>query len=298
VTTHRARGIALILFAAVLWGTTGTAQTFAPLTLSAYWIGATRLLVAGAFFILWLSLTNSGSLKIARLRMLPWTLILLAALSMAIYNLAFFAGVRATSVALGTAIALGSGPVWAGLLQAIVNRQLPPGNWWLSVTIAIIGLIVATTGSEQTKELPLGGIGLCLLSGSAYAVYALTTKNIVAQASPGVTTAAVFTVAAIIAVPWAWLFAGNPQVNPADISVMLWLGIFATGIAYLLFSSGLRFVSSATGVALALAEPIAAVLFAIAIVGEQPGNTSLTGMGIMLIGLGLLIRSELKAADL
>lgn len=295
--THRAQGIALILFAAVLWGTTGTAQSFTPSTLSSYWIGASRLLVAGAFFILWLSLTDFSALSVPKLRKLPWAMILLAALSMAIYNLAFFAGVRATSVAIGTAIALGSGPLWAGCLQALISRQLPSCKWWISVAISISGLILATTSNEQTVNLTLGGISLCLLSGSAYAIYALTTKQIVAQAPPGVTTAAVFSAAAVLAVPVAWLLVGTPQFKPSDIGAMLWLGIFATGIAYLLFSSGLRFVSSATGVALALAEPVVAVLFAIAIVGERPGTIALLGMGIMMIGLGLLIRSELRTSE-
>jgi DME family drug/metabolite transporter len=49
---------------------------------------------------------------------------------MAAYNLAFFAGVRATGVAVGTAVALGSGPIWAGLLQAL-GGQRPPLRWWV-----------------------------------------------------------------------------------------------------------------------------------------------------------------------
>ncbi len=53
-------GVLLILSAAMLWGTTGTAQTFAPLTLSSYWVGSMRLLVAGVFFLLWMGLSSAG----------------------------------------------------------------------------------------------------------------------------------------------------------------------------------------------------------------------------------------------
>ena len=55
---------------------------------------------------------------------------------------------------------------------------------------------------------------------------------------------------------------------------------------------GLRYISSATGVALALAEPIAAVLLAIIIVGEQPSSLSLLGMVIVFAGLCLILRTE------
>lgn len=293
LNNDQTRGIALILCAAVLWGTTGTAQSFSPLTQSAYWIGTTRLLVSGAFFLLWICLTDIGVLRKDRLKALPWSLILIAALTMAIYNLTFFAGIRATSVALGTAIALGSGPIWAGFLQAVWIRQLPHPTWWLSVTVAIAGLLIATLGSaEASAGTSLTGIGLCLLSGLSYAAYALVTKQSIAKASASVTTAMVFTCAGLFALPLAYQLAGPPIFNLSDIAIMLWLGIVATGVAYLLFSVGLRFVSGATGVALALAEPIAAVILAIVIVGERPTTLSLLGMGIVFIGLCMIVRSE------
>ena len=77
---------------------------------------------------------------------------------------------------------------------------------------------------------------------------------------------------------------------------MLWLGVIATGVAYLLFSLGVQHVSSATSVALALAEPITAVVLAIIIVGEQPSNKGLFGMVIVFIGLVLIVRAELTEA--
>lgn len=40
----------MVLAAAVLWGSTGTAQSLAPAGLSAFWVGALRLVIATAFF--------------------------------------------------------------------------------------------------------------------------------------------------------------------------------------------------------------------------------------------------------
>ncbi len=291
----RSTGIALILAAAMLWGTTGTAQTFAPLSLSSYWVGTGRLVVAGIFFVMLLLIRDSGVLRVRRLQTLPWSAIMLGAAGMAIYNLAFFAGVRATGVAMGTAVALGSGPLWAGLLQALITRQRPRGIWWLAVGIAVGGLVLSTMGPGDGASVSMTGLLLCLLSGLSYACYALATKHLVTRCSPAVGTAAVFTLASVLALPFAFLLAGQPILHAADIGVMVWLGVVATGVAYLLFSSGLQFVSSATGVALALAEPVTAVVLAILIVGERPGLTGLLGLGLILGGLALLIRSELSA---
>jgi DME family drug/metabolite transporter len=100
--------------------------------------------------------------------------------------------------------------------------------------------------------------------------------------------------AALIALPAAGLLAGKPLVSTSDVAVMLWLGVVATGIAYLLFSAGLRWVSSATGVALALAEPITAVILAVLIVGERPAQISYMGLLLMFTGLSVLVRSEMS----
>ena len=288
------RGIALILMAAVLWGTTGTAQSFAPLTLSSYWVGAARLLVASLFFISVLAIRDTASLQPTRLKTLPWRLLLIAGVCMASYNLLFFAAIRATSVAIGTALALGSGPLWAGLLQLAITRQRPAAAWWAAVVIAVAGLTVATLTADTPGALGWYGVLLCLASGVSYAVYAIATKSIVSQAPPALTTGLVFTLAAVFATPAAYLLAGKPVITTADISVLLWLGVVATGIAYLLFSVGLKTVNSGTGVALALMEPVAAVCLAILIVGERPGIVSILGMSIVLLGLALLVRIEVS----
>lgn len=291
---QRMSGIILILCAAMLWGTTGTAQTFAPLTLSSYWVGSMRLLVAGGFFLLWLVCSNASALKPSQLKQLPWISIVLAAAGMAVYNLAFFAGIRATSVALGTALALGSGPVWAGFLQIVVTRQKPPMLWWTALMVCVLGLLLTSIGSQGQVKLPLSGIVLCLLSGLSYAVYALASKQIVGKTSPTIATASVFLLAALIALPAAGLLAGKPSLSVGDVLVMLWLGVVATGVAYLLFTTGLKSVSSATGVALALAEPVTAVVLAVLVVGERPASISYLGLMLMLFGLGILVRSEVR----
>ena len=287
-------GVILVLGAAVLWGTTGTAQSFAPSTLSSYWIGTFRLLVAAAFFACWLLASDRAALAPRALARLPWTLVAGAALSMSVYNLAFFAGIRESSVAIGTALALGSGPVWAGTLQILGRGGLPPRGWWIGMSIAVAGLSIALTSAAEASA-SVSGIVLCLLAGLSYALYARLTKAIVDGVPDriGTATGAVFTLAALFATPAAALLAGRPAVSPTDLPVLLWLGVASTGVAYLLFAAGLRHVTSATGVALALAEPLAAVGFALLLVGERPGGIALAGLAAVLLGLAVLVRAEL-----
>jgi len=291
---NRSQGIVLIIIAATLWGTTGTAQKFATLTLSSYWIGAIRLLIAAGFFVFWLSYRNRSSFSVSGVKTLPWLTILIAAAAITVYNIAFFAGVRSIGIAIGTAIALGSGPVWAGTLQGMFYRRVPSGGWWLALLICVAGLMVTFAGSTVSVTLDMQGMSLCLLSGLGYAVYALATKQMVMRASATKTNAAVFTMAAVVAIPAAFVLSGLPSIAYSDIAVLLWLGLGATGIAYLLFTTGLQFISSATGVALALVEPIAAVCLAFFLIGERISMQSFSGLFILFVGLAVMIKVELK----
>lgn len=289
------RGMAMVLVAAMLWGTTGTAQSFAPPQLSSYWVGALRLAVAALFFwpVLWLS--DRPALARTAWRGLPWRGVALAAVCMCAYNLAFFAGVRACGIAVGTALALGSGPVWAGLLQALITRVLPTPTWWLGTGVAVAGVVTLATAGGAADSVSPSGVLLCLLAGLSYASYALVNQRMVMGASPAAVTTTVFSLAALLAMPGAAALSGAPQLHTDDVAVVVWLGVVSTGVAYLLFSYALRHISAATGVVLALAEPMTAFVLAILVVGEQPGVAGAAGLAAVLAGLWLVVRSELHA---
>ena len=291
MTNAPMRGVLMVLLAAVCWGTTGTAQSFAPPTLSAYWVGALRLLASAVFFAAVLAATRSGT----GWRQLPWGGVAVAGLGMAAYNLAFFAGVRATGVAVGTAVALGSGPIWAGLLQALGGHR-PPGRWWVGTALAVTGGVLMVGGGQRDAAQPITalGLGLCLLAGLAYAVYALVNKRLVTAAAPSLVTCAVFTLAAAVALPLAAVIAGPLVLTARDALIAAYLGVVATGVAYLLFSHALRHISAATGVTLALAEPVTAFVLAVLVVGERPGWVAAGGGLLVLAGLLVVVFAELR----
>ena len=288
------RSMAMVVLAAALWGTTGTAQSFAPPQLSSYWVGTLRLVVAAAFFwpLLWLqgrTAESSGAL-----RHLPWRGIWLAGASMCVYNLAFFAGVRSTGVAVGTALALGSGPVWAGVLQFTISRKFPSRTWWLGTAVAVVGVAVMATSNASEVRVAWPGVLLCLLAGLSYATYALANQRLVRVAAPAVVTTTVFTLAALLAVPAAIVLAGVPQLHVQDVAIVVWLGVVSTGFAYLLFSHALRHIPAATGVVLSLGEPVTAFVLAIVVVGEKPGAGGAIGLAAVLVGLLIVVRGEYR----
>lgn len=294
--TNPKMGVAMVLMAATLWGTTGTAQTFVSNGLSAGWFGALRLAVASAFFAVYASAERYWHQDHTLDARLPHVGVIGAGLCMAVYNLAFFAGIRHTGIAVGTAVALGSGPLWAGIVQSLVARQVPATSWWAGTGIGVFGGVLMTVANGRTSgDWSAVGILLCLLSGLAYAGYTLISKGLIRNASAAGVTRSSFTVAAIVAVPAAWLEGGRPIWQPADAWAVAYVGVITAGISYLLFSHALRHVSAATGVTLALGEPVMAFVLAILVAGERPALAAFGGLLLVIGGVLIVVRAELRA---
>lgn len=276
-----------IIAAAMLWGTTGTAQAFAPAGTNPLAIGAVRLAIGG------LALLVLAAARQSLRGGLPWPKLptLLAAVSMAAYQPFFFAGVARTGVAVGTVVTIGSGPVWAGLLGILVCGERPSRRWLVATMIAVLGCIfLVTVGSDVNVD---GlGIGLALAAGLAYAAYAVASKGVLAMQPPDAAMAVIFTLGAVFLSPLLFTTDLTWLVQPRGLMVALHLGLLATAAAYALFSRGLQLVPVATAVTLSLAEPLTAGLLGIILLGER--LTPLAWLGILLLFTGLALLAAQK----
>lgn len=287
-------GVLLVLGAATLWGTTGTAQSLAGGSLSAHWFGALRLATATAFFAACM-LASRRRPAVSFPGRLAMRDVFGAGLCMAVYNLAFFAGIGSVGVALGTAIALGSGPIWAGFLQAALYRQRLSAAWWLGTLVAVTGGVLMTLGgTRQTEAVHVPGIVLCLLSGLSYAAYTLLNQRMAHAAPASTITFRAFSVATIIALPTAWLTDSGPAFAAADLVAVAYTGVVTAGLPYLLFSHALRHITPATGVTLAMCEPVVAFALSLLVLGEQPAAMAYLGLLLVICGVMGVVRQEFR----
>ncbi len=301
-------GIAFVSVAAVLWGTTGTAQSLGAGGLSPFWVGAAQLAVSSLFLGALLAVSHwrlrgragQGVAPVQPLLPNPVHLglrpawFLLASMGIGGYSIFFYEGVTLTGVAVGTAVAIGSGPIWAGLMQALVLRARLSALWWAGTLVSVAGgaaMVMARGGAT----LSWSGLALCLLAGLSYAGYALINKRLVTHMSPRVVNFYVFTGAACMAVPIALVQSGLPQWSLAAVLVVVYLGVVVSGLAHMLFSIGLRSISGPTGVTLSLIEPVAAFVLAVWVVGERQPLQSWLGLLAVLAGLMLVIGAEMRS---
>lgn len=276
----------LILMAAILWGTTGTAQAFAPSTAHPIAIGATRLAVGGLFLFVILLITGKVDF-----RNWPIKTTVLAALSMALYQPLFFSAVSITGVAIGTVVAIGSAPILSGVIEWIFLKKLPTLVWWGATFLSILGCLMLFMDKESVYADPLG-ILMAIGAGLAFASYTVISRDMIGSNSSLSVVAVVFTLSAIFLAPFLFIFDMSWITNLRGVTVSIHLGIVATGIAYLLFARGLIYVPSSTAVTLALAEPLTAALLGVFLVGETLHVTAWLGICLLMLGIGILIWSS------
>jgi len=105
-------GALFVLAASVLWGTTGTAATFAP-GVSPLAIGAVAMGFGGLLQAM--IAARPMSLYNATLRR-QWRTVALGALSVALYPLAFYSSMHLAGVAVGTVVSIGSAPLASAVI--------------------------------------------------------------------------------------------------------------------------------------------------------------------------------------
>lgn len=284
ITTLRTAAILMVLTAAMLWGTTGTTQALLPDDREPLVVAAIRLLVGAATLLAIAAASREGRAGFAAL---PPVWILGAGVAIAFYNVAFFMAVLGAGVGIGTALAIGSAPVWATVFEIVFARRWPSRRQLLGQALAIAGaalLVLSGTATDAT----LSGMALGALAGACYAGYSLMTSRISNAAPSTSIAAATFTVAALLlaplllVLPTAWALAAESWPK------LLFLGVVVTGVSYALYTWGLRHVAPSTAVTLALAEPLTAWILATAIVGEALTAGKLAGAVLLLAGLAIV----------
>ena len=276
-------GVWCVLAAAMLWGTTGTAQAFAPVGFDSQVIGALRLLVGGAA-LLPIAIARR---ELGRWSDWRWSVVLLAALFTASYQLCFFAAVARTGVAVGTIVGIGSAPIAGGLLGFLFRCERPGRRWGLATVLAISGCALLSLSGAEISVDPLGLL-LAIGAGISYAAYTLVIKGLLETHSPNAVMAVVVCVGALILSPMLLKCDIGWLVQPRSILVVLHLGLATMALSYWFFARGLKVVPVATAVTLSLAEPMTAALLGIAVLGEAITLHGFVGMGLVFGGLLLL----------
>lgn len=204
-----------------------------------------------------------------------------------LFQVTFFAGTRANGVAVGTVVALGAGPLFAGVFEALLVRTMPTSRWLVATALAVAGIVVVS-GILGAGPLRLDPWGLLasLMAGAGYAAYAVSTRVLLLRGWDPVDTLASILAVGVVLGAIVLSRTDNAWVaDPGGAALVAWLAVATVFCAYQLLVFGLRGLSAATATTVALTEPATATLLGVLVLGEPLGWVQALGLAGLVAGV-------------
>lgn len=276
-------GVAGILVASTVWGTTGTAATFAP-EVSAAAIGAAAMGLGG---LAQAAIAGRGILASRKTLAGQWRGLVLGAICVAIYPLAFYASMRLAGVTIGTVISLGSAPLLSAAVEYRQSGFRPTLRWLTGAVIGIIGMVLLSISEDSGTHAAAGsdtliGSLLGLVAGLTYALYSSCARQMMQGGiSSTIAMGAIFGVGGLLLMPVLAATGGPFLTSWNNAAVGLYMALVPMFLGYVCFGYGLSRVETSVATTLTLFEPVVAAFFAAVIVGER---LSILGwLGVVLV---------------
>jgi DME family drug/metabolite transporter len=267
-----------------MWGTTGVVAAGMSSDVSTFAIGSFTMGVGGIILaaLTWPSVRRALSIPEAR-----WW-VLLGGIGVVVYPLAFYAGMRDAGVAVGNTVALGSGPLFAGVIEWLATKRRPTPRWFLALGIAGVGLVFVGVARGGTSEVGLSGVLLALIAGMAYALYSVAGSRVIAAgASFQGSMGSVFGVGALPLLVILSVTGGPLVTNVDNLTRGVYLALGPLVLAYLLFGYALTRASASLVTLVTLLEPVFATILAVVLLGEALPIIGWIGIALLVSGVAV-----------
>ncbi|MBS0908880.1 DMT family transporter [Tatumella sp. JGM118] len=285
--TRTLPGIMAVLMAAILWGTTGTAATFAtgvsPLAIGSVAMGTGGLLQA----LIALRPVLRQRRRIAG----NFRYLLIGALAVGIYPLAFYTSMHNAGVAAGTVVSIGSAPLLSALIEYGFDKHPLSRQWTLGALTGVAGMVLLCLAESHAASAGNGlqitvGILPGLVAGFTYALYSWSARRMMQNGvSASAAMGSTFGAGALLLLP-VLLFTGAPLLDSRmNTAVGAYMALVPMFIGYLCYGYGLARIRASTATTLTLTEPVVAALLAVTLVGERLPFTGWAGIGLILLCL-------------
>ena len=287
-----------VLVASFLWGTTGTAATFAP-DVSPIAIGSAAMGIGGIMQLLLAKrLISYSRSEIVR----QWRLLLVGAIAIGVYPLAFYSSMKLAGVAVGTVVSIGLAPLISALLERIIDKKQLSIRWKIGATVGIAGVVLlclAKPGSHPDIQAvaynKVAGVLMGFVAALTYALYSyvahkLMQRGVASRAAMGI----LFGLGGALLIP-VLLFTGGSFLHSwSNLAVGVYMASIPMFLGYICFGYGLSKISASTATTLSLFEPAVATLLAVAIVGEHIPLIAWNGIGLIVVCLFILTTPGLE----
>ena len=270
---HPLRSRLAILAAAILFSTGGAAIKATQLT--GWQVASFRSAVAGVALVLMLPAARHGFGRLSALVGVVY------AATMILFVLSNKLTTAASSIFLQA-----TAPIYLVLLGPWLLKEHIRRREWAFMGSLGVGLALFFVGHEAgslTAPDPFTGNILAALSGLCWALAVTGLRFMGKQGGHGGGAAASVVLGNLFAFALCLPFAlPVSSVSPADVGIVMFLGVFQIGLAYLLLNYGLRHVGALEASLLLLAEPVLNPLWAWIVHGERLSPWTFAGGAVIV----------------
>ena len=273
-------GIGSTALGTSLIGTIGTAAELGPDSMNPVATGAWRGLI-GACGLLALSTLRGQAPWRYRL---PVRWVALGAVGVATSQLLFFEAMARTGVAVGTLVAIGIGPLAAGLIDWMAYRQVPDRRWLAGMLVALAGVALLSGGAA---EVVWSGVALAVVAGCGIPCQGFAAQQLMRDRPLITTMATVLAAGSVLMLPVTMSSVDTTFDSTASTATVLYLGLVTVMLAHSLWGAGLKRLSLSVAVVVGLLEPAVAATLAMTVLSEPVTVALIVGIGLVIAGVAV-----------
>ena len=279
-----------ILGALIIWSSSFVAikiayETYPPITL-----GAARF-VAATLILGVLTLLPKNRIRLEKKDILP--VAVSGLMGITLYAVLQNIAMQWTSASSATLI-IASYPIITLLLETLIYKTKLSAVKVIGILIAIGGVVILSyVKAEARQKNELLGIVLLIVAGIAWAFYNFLTKKVVNR-YPSISLLFYQTLFGTLFMLPLSLFERAQWQAPTlmTFSMMLFLGVFCSVIAFLLYNLGLKKLSPSSVTSMLNLVPIFGVFFSWLLLGERVTLQKVIGGTIVILGVMLSLRKS------
>jgi drug/metabolite transporter (DMT)-like permease len=278
-----------LLLTAIIWGSNYSVIKFVLQHVPSRAFNGLRLLIASSVFLL----AIFGSRRRAHVQQLTrrdWAVvILLGIVGQFGYQILFIEGLERTSV-MNASIIIACTPAAVSIASAMVGHERLPGAHWLGTALSFAGVALIVRGGAATGAGSPSGDLMMIACVLCWTVYTVAGRPLLARYSPLVITGLSMAIGTAIFLPFATEdFARTPW---AEVPVVAWVcvvfsSLLALNFSYTAWYLGVRQLGASRTSIYSNVVPVAALIVAMAWLGERLGGVRL--VGAVLVAAGVLL---------
>jgi drug/metabolite transporter (DMT)-like permease len=266
---------AMYILSLLLFGTNGLYVVH--ISLASSHIVLFRTLIGGFMLTLLVLLRGGFAIDDIKAEFVP---LLLGGIALGLNWVALFGAYRLLNVSLATLIYY-AGPMLVMLFSPLLFREKLTGLKIAAVVLVAFGLLLIS-GSIAAGGLSIRGLLTAAASALFYAALIVFNKRI--HRTSGLQTAAVeLDVAFVVVLVYVLLTAGLPHPTRADLPWLLLISLVNTGLAYLLYFSGLQRLPAQSVALISYIDPVSALFFSAFFLHESMTALQIAG-AVLIIG--------------